>query len=156
MEGIVIDGGPRGAVLGAAMPMIEEGVGGGVGSVWILCDILLASGHTLVGGIRLTPPVQEYGMPKIVRATGLLACVGGVGVDILSGTERARHGKFANEVLPLRIRMVMVPPIPITGLHPASPDRPLAAGEWSRPLSPIDLAADVQALAPIGYRRRTG
>lgn len=154
MEGIVIDGGPRGAVLGAAMPMIEEGAGGG--PVWVLCDILLASGDTLLGGIRLSPPLHEYGMPTIVRATGLLACVAGAGVDILSGTERARHGMFANETLPLRIRMAAEPPIPITGLHPDSPDRPLGAGEWSRKLSPIDLAADVQALAPIGFRRRTG
>jgi len=153
MNCITIDGTLSGS-LDEAKPMFAERPGNDASPIWILCEVLLACGEMLKGGVRISPPRREAGAVPRTVPSGIIANIGGADVDILSGSERARASLLAHQVLPLRIRLAATPPIPVTGLHPDSPSRELEAGEWSRPLSPADMCCDLTRLTMPGFRAR--
>lgn len=118
----------------------------------MLCRIHLPCGTDHMGGVRLSPPSRRPGDSPLARATGIVADINGVGIDILSGSERGRVGLLAHQALPLRIMLIAESPIKVIGLHQDSPTLPLEPGTWSRPLSHVDLAPDLRRLSPLGCR----
>lgn len=144
-----IPGGP--ALIGDDEPVVVERPGDPTSSVWILCDIELANHRHLLGAVRITPPQEYLGAPKITRTTGILALVGDVAVDLLVGGERARAGLAAHETVPFRLRLRRDPPDFAYEPESRDPRFPLEMGTWTRGLDPVDLAGDVARLAPLAW-----
>ena len=132
-------------------PLLEERPGDPTSPIWTWCDIELASGMRLAGGLRLSPPQRRPGEPPVVRATGLMAIMQGRSVDLLSGSERAAAGLTGWETLPVRVRLHDAPPYQVEGVSAEGPRGTLNAGEWSRPLDPRDLASGLERLTPQGW-----
>lgn len=132
-------------------PMMAERPGDPTSPVWTRCDVELANGARLTGGLRLSPPQKRPGEPPVVRATGLMAIVRGRSVDLMCGSERAAAGLVGWETLPVRVRLQDAPPYQVEGMSEVGPRAPLRAREWSRPLDPRDLANELQRLSPRGW-----
>ena len=114
---------------------------------WLLCDVRLANGTIVEGSLRLTPPQPGRINPKITRATGIIAHIDGHHVDLVNNGERQRVRLPCHEAFPVRVRIPVVPPNPVTGLVQGHPDDELPTGSWSRALNPVDFALDVEALS---------
>jgi hypothetical protein len=114
---------------------------------WLLCDIRLASGLIVEGSLRLTPPQPGRINPKITRATGIIAHIGGHHIDLVNNGERQRVRLAGFEAFPVQVRLSAEPPNPVTGLVHGHPDNELPVGVWSRNLNPVDFAVDVEALS---------
>lgn len=114
---------------------------------WLLCDVRLANGLIVEGSLRLTPPQPGKINPKITRATGIIAHIDGHHVDLVNNGERQRVRLPGHEAFPVRVRLVVTPPNPVTGLVTGHPDDELPIGTWSRGLNPVDFAIDVEALS---------
>lgn len=149
---ILIDrlGMPPGSI-DAHDPFLLERPGDPCSPIWTLCDIELASGRMLVGALRIAPPQPRPGEPPIVRATGLMAAIGKMTVDLLNGSERARANLLGWETLPVRIRLIEEPPYRIAGFSADHPGGVLLHGQWSRPLEPHDLADDLGRYTSQGW-----
>lgn len=131
--------------------MVIECPGNPLSSIWVLCDIETAGRRHLLGAVRMTPPQETLGAPQVTRVTGILAIVDDMTINLLSGSERRKVGLFANETIPLRFRLRTEPPYDVYDLDADDPRLPLEHGAWTRHLQPIDLADDVEKLAPMPW-----
>lgn len=151
-EALTIDRpGHPAAMIGEAMPSVIERPGDPTTPVWTLCDIEIANGRHLLGAVRMTPPQDVFGAPKATRMTGILALVGEHCVNLLIGSERVRVGLAACETVPLRLRLRDEPAYDTYGIDAADGRLPLGRGAWTRRLQPVDLALDVDRLAPMAW-----